>query len=591
MEPPPNFGVFNKGRASAKIKVDEPKRTRHRGHPRIFSEDRLLNSRPANPMSERHPETEHSEASSSSSTSHESSLAKAENVPAVQVRTNPIKIRGTKGRRQSATPRCDSEEETGSDTESRHEAKWTPPPEPTQSRSPAQSACWVIEQDGCSLPSTSSDVSVPSAKSKAETAFLDVRTAAWNRILKNPSLGGGVLFPPEYHETPQAISSLPIPTIVKEVTSKAPPGFEEPASIDPWESASQVARGTLPQQEQKSVYSRFFALPHSDEPGFAQPTTQLAGQSLDRLAGVDSTRSDHSANATIDEPLVYEGASMDNRGEDPLPRTSIISAPEHTLTARETVTPPNDSVSVPQTPSLDSIERALLDVPEVTCHPSQIRRRSVQRRNFSFTSQNMIFYQYGLDPIDNHCGAPRHILRDDGYSEPGDASPLLGNSADVGSTQYCALSLRGEDDTEGAEGNIEDVAGCHEYHAGVISDSHEFANDMVYTQPNASDEWQNEALFFTSEEDIGYGETIVGTKECCDGLDSASMASADRSALPEGDVDRMTNIHLWDDEAWPREEAVGRSVVHGEVSHLTAVQKVEQDVARKLKGHWFPHKF
>ncbi len=31
MEPPPNFGVFNKGKASVKIKVDESKRTKQRG--------------------------------------------------------------------------------------------------------------------------------------------------------------------------------------------------------------------------------------------------------------------------------------------------------------------------------------------------------------------------------------------------------------------------------------------------------------------------------------------------------------------------------------------------------------------------------
>jgi hypothetical protein len=123
-----------------------------------------------------------------------------------------------------------------------------------------------------------------------------------------------------------------------------------------------------------------------------------------------------------------------------------------------------------------------------------------------------------------------------------------------------------------------------------MSDPHDSASDMVYTQPNASDEWQNEALFFTSEEGIGYDEMSVGTKECCDDLDSASMAPVDSSALPEGDVGRVTNIRLWDDEAWPREEAVGSSMAH-EVSHLTAVQKVERDVARKLKGHWFPHKF
>lgn len=540
-------------------------------------------------MTERHSEAENSEASSSSSTGHESSSDKAENLPAVQ-ETTPIKIRETKDRRQPATPRCASEE-TGSDTDSGHETKLTPPPEPTQSRSPPQSACWVIEQDGCSLPSTSSDVSVPSAKSKAKTAFLDVRTAAWSRILKNPSLGGGAPFPPEYHETAQAVSSLHIPAIVKEVATKALPELEEPASIGPWESASQVVRGTLPPQEQKSMYSRFFTLPHSDEPGFAQSTTQPADQFLGRLAGVaDNASSDHSANATIDEPLVYGGASMDNRGEDLLPRATIISPPEHTPTARETVNLPDNSVSVLRTPSLDSIERALLDVPEVTYHPSQIRRRSVQRRNFSPTSQSMIFDQYGLGPIDNRCKVPRLILRDDGYSEPGYASPLLGNSVDVGIMQYCAPSLRGGDGIEEPEGYIEDTAGCHKYHTGVMSDPHDSASDMVYTQPNASDEWQNEALFFTSEEGIGYDEMSVGTKECCDDLDSASMAPVDSSALPEGDVGRVTNIRLWDDEAWPREEAVGSSMAH-EVSHLTAVQKVERDVARKLKGHWFPHKF
>ena len=31
MEPPPNFGVFNKGKASVKIKVDESKRAKQRG--------------------------------------------------------------------------------------------------------------------------------------------------------------------------------------------------------------------------------------------------------------------------------------------------------------------------------------------------------------------------------------------------------------------------------------------------------------------------------------------------------------------------------------------------------------------------------
>jgi hypothetical protein len=498
-----------------------------------------------------------------------------------------MKRRGSKC--QPAARRCDSEA-VGSDTGSRCEDDQDPPPKPTNSRSPARSAPWVIEQDGCSLPSTSSDVSVPSAKSNAKTAFLDVRTAAWSRILKHQSLDGEALLPLKNHENPQIASSLPITTIVKEVASKTMPKFEGPASIGPWESASQLVQGTLPRQEQ-TVYSRFFALPHSDEPGFSLSKFQLADQSLDQVARVHSVCSDHSADAIIDEPVVHGGANINDCGGDPLPRTATISTPAHTPSVRETVFFPEDGVSVLQTSSLDSIERALLGVPEVTYNHSQIRTRSRQRRTFDPTTENMRFDQYGLDRIDNHLEISRSLFRDDG-DEPGDASPPLEGFATPSIRRYSTLSLRGEDDMEMLEGNIEDMAGCHEYPPGIIPPLPEFANDMAYTEPNTSDEWQNEAPFVTNK-DIGY-ETIIGTKTrgCRDDFDSISIASADRSAsLAEDDVNRTTKIHLWDDEAWPREEAVGRSVSQGEVSHLTAVQKVEQDVAKKLKGHWFPHKF
>jgi hypothetical protein len=545
-------------------------------------------------MSEHLSEIEHSGASLSSNTGREtSSSVNAKKSPAVQLRKTPIKIRGTKGRSQSAIARCDSEA-VGSDSDSRSEANRTPAPDSAQLRSPAQSASWVIEQDGCSLPSTSSDVSILSTKSKARSAFLDVRTTTWGRILKNHSLDEEALFPPGHHEDPQAASSLPITTIVKEFTSKGRSEFEEPTSIGPWESASQVARGTLLSQEQKSVYSRFFALPHSEEPDFVPPPIQLADQSLDQAAGVNSVCSVHSADATIDEPFVHGVASIENPGAGSLPKITAISASANTPPARGTVASPNDSVSVHQTSSLDSIEHALLEVPKVVYRHSQIHTRSIQRRMFSPTAEKMIFYQYGLDPIDSRFEVPRPLLLDDGNCEPGDTSPLLGNCVAPSVMQYSDLSLRGEDGIEELVGDIEDIASCHEYAPEINTASPKFANDMRYTQPNAPDEWQNEALFFTCEEEMVDDEMVIETKtkteECYDGFDSISIGSADRSAPPERDANRTTNIHLWGDEAWPREEAVGQSVLQ-EVSHLTAVQKAEQDVARKLKDHWFPHKF
>jgi hypothetical protein len=94
------------------------------------------------------------------------------------------------------------------------------------------------------LPSTTSDVAIASVKSKPGTALLDVRAAAWNRILKNDLLDENAPGLPEQHKNPQIISTLAVTAIDQGVTSGAHAKLEKPATIGPWESASQVALGT-----------------------------------------------------------------------------------------------------------------------------------------------------------------------------------------------------------------------------------------------------------------------------------------------------------------------------------------------------------
>ena len=115
----------------------------------------------------------------------------------------------------------------------------------------------------------------------------------------------------------------------------------------------------------------------------------------------------------------------------------------------------------------------------------------------------------------------------------------------------------------------EDAIRCYEDYASALFNSPEFGDDVVYTLPSSphDSERQNERNFFASEGDPGY-EMV---------MDSMSGVSANFNTRPEDDEDMRTNIHLWDDTVWPREE-------------LTNVQRVEQDIAR-LKRHWFPYKF
>ncbi|KAI0002963.1 hypothetical protein BJV74DRAFT_563075 [Russula compacta] len=583
IEPPPNFGVFNKGRASAKIKVDELKRTENRRFPsRIFSEDRFLDSRPSKLLEERPLD---SETSPSGNTNHApSSPVKIKKSAAVQTRETPMKMKRTIRRyRPVASTQCDSEV-ANTDTSRAASGQRTKPTnqaEPMNSKSRARSEAWVIEQDGFSLPSTISEVSIASVKSKPETALLDVRATAWSRFLKNDLLDEKVQLPQEHHKNPQAISTLPDTTVVREAGSNAHLGLEEQATLGPWESASQVARSTLHPQEQRSANSRYFVLPHGGESRITQPIIHLAKKSSGRPVGTNDACSNNVGDTTIDEPLVYGETSVDHQGGDLLPVSVLANASPATTGFAF----PEEGVSVLQPSSLDSVDRALLlEIPGIT-HRSRVRRRSMQWREF--IPENMLYHQYGLDPTDSQCEDWGPFIHDHGHShsKPADASNFLGDSTAPGNMHDDTLSFRGEDYTEGLEGGSEDQAGRNEYFPVTNSDLPEFASDVAHIPLNY--DCRDGVPFFVGKEDTDY-ERVIENEEDCTGIDSVSIPSADWSALPEGDAD---NIHLWGDEAWPRGEAVGGNTLQEGCSQLTTVQKVEQDVARKLKGHWFPLKF
>jgi len=504
---------------------------------------------------------------------------------AVQLRKTPIKIKGTIGRYPPAASSQYDNEMTDS-----HASRSVPERDAkpgdgsaagsTKLRSPARSASWAIEHDGVSLPSTTS------AKSKPETALLDVRAAAWSRILKSDLHEE----PPKHHENPRAASTLPATITVPGVDSNAHRELEELVTIGPWESASQVARCTLHPPEPGPVHSRYFVLPDTGEAASTRPMIHPANSSPGQLAGIDCATSDNGRDMTIDAHLGYVEAGVNHQGGDLL----LISAPANSSAAKRAFTFPEEHVSVLQTASLDSVDRALLpSLPGVARTRSGIRRRSRQWCEFQPTPGNMLFHQYGLDPTDNDCeiSESRPFLHDYDDNEPVDVRyPLEDPTADPATMQDSSvLSFCGKYDAEGLDRNGEDQARCSEYDSAVISDPPEFANAVTYISPNASLDCPNGAPFLI-DEDTGYGSTIA-REEGYTGIDLSSIPSADWSDFLEGDADRATNIHLWNDEAWPRGEAVGGNTMQEGCSRLTTVQKVEQDVAKKLKDHWFPHKF
>jgi hypothetical protein len=553
---------------------------------RIFSEDRFLDTRPAMSPEERlDPQT-----SSGRSTSNEpSSPVRMKKSAATQLEKTSFKMKGTTGRCQrAASMQCDSE--TANSHVSRavdvQGAKPTDQAEPMQSKSPARSISWDIEQDGLSLPSTASDIAIASVKSKPETALLDVRDAAWSRILKDGRPDEKALFTSELHENPQTISNFPAraaTTVLQKGTPNAHLELEELVTIGPWESASQVARSTLLPQESKSIHSRYFTLPHSAESAFAQPMIHLVYDPLRQPAGIDGACSNDAEDTTMDGPLVHGETGVDPQGGDAVPRFT----PGNATSPNETSAFPEQRIFANQTSSLDSVDRALLlDVPRVTRRRSRARRRPMASHEFNSTLENILFQQYGLDPTDSHCGASRPFLYVHGDSQPADASNSLGDRITRGSMQDNAIRFR-EDDAEGLEGNGEDWR--HEWYPDIISDSHEFVGDVVCSQPDASYECRGEAPLFIDEQDTGYDVNEI--EEDCTGFASGSMPSTDWSGFLEEDADETTNIHLWSDEAWARGDAAGGNGLQEGCSHLTTVQKVEQDVAKRLRGHWFPHKF
>ena len=496
-------------------------------------------------------------------------------------------MKGAAGRCHSAASmQCDSE--TADSIASRivgtRGAKQTDQDEPMESRSPARSVSWVIEQDGLSLPSTTSDVAVASVKSKPETALLDVRAAAWSKILKNDLPNEKAPFTSELHENLQAISSFPTATTLQRVTSNAHLELEELATIGPWESASQVARSALHPQEPGSMHSRYFALPHNGESGFFQPMTHLVNDPLGQPTGIDDVRSNNAGDTTVDGLLNHGETGGDHRGGDVFPPSALA------LSGNKTFAHPDGRFPAHQTSSLDLVDSApFLDVPEVTRRRSRIRRRPVPWHEFNSTADNMFFQQYGLDPTDSRCEVSRPFFHghDDKHA---DASNSLGDSITLGNMQGNALSFCGEANAEGLEGDSRDQVWRDEWYPDIISDSHEFVADVGNTLPNAAYDCRDGTPFLIGEQDPDY-DGVNESEEDCTGFASMSMPSTNWSVFPDDDADEKTNIHLWSDEAWARGDAAGGNDLQEGCSHLTTVQKVEQDVAKKLKGHWFPHKF
>jgi hypothetical protein len=503
------------------------------------------------------------------------------NSAAVQLQKTPIKMKETAGLRQrAASVQCDSEvaDSHASRAVGVRRAEPTDRAEPMQSRSPARSMSWVIEQDGLSLPSTASDIAIGSIRSKPETALLDVRAAAWSKILKIDLPGEKAVLTLNPQENPRATSNFPARTVLQGVTSNAHLEPEELATIGPWESASQVARTTLCPQEPSSVFSRYFALPQCGESGLNQPMIHLANDPLRQPAGIDGACSSNAGDTTMDGPQVHEDTGVDHQDGDVLP-----SAPANISSKDKTFAFSEERISASQTPSLDSVDRALLpDVPRVTRRRSRIRRRPVPWHNFNSTAENMLFQQYGLDPTDTHCEVSRPFLHDQDDSKAADASNSLGDPITLGNMQDSVLSFRGENNAEGLEGNSEDQPWHNEWYPAIVSDS----QDVVFTPPNVSYDCQGGPFL----PDTGYEEVNEIEEDCID-FASVSISSTDGSIFLEDDAGETANNHLWSDVAWARGDAAEGNALQGGCSYLTSVQKVEQDVAKKLKDHWFPQKF
>ena len=501
---------------------------------------------------------------------------------AVQLQKTPIKMKETAGLRQrAASVLCDSEaaDSHASRAVGVRRAEPTDRAEPMQSRSPARSMSWVIEHDGLSLPSTTSDIAIASIRSKPETALLDVRAAAWSKIIKNDLPGEKEVPTSKPQENPQATSKFLATTVLQGVTSNARLEPEELATIGPWESASQVARTTLCPQEPISVFSRYFGLPPCGESGLTQPMIHLANDPLGPPAGIDGACSSNAGDTAMDGPQVHEETGVDHQDGD-----VFSSAPADISSRNKTFAFSGERISASQTPSLDSVNRALLpDVPRVTRRRSRIRRRPVPWHNFNSTAENMLFQQYGLDPTDAHREVSRPFPHDQDDSKAVDASSSLGDPIALGNMQDNALSFRGENNPEGLEGNSEDEPGHNEWYPEIVSDS----QDVVFTPPNASYDCQGGAPFL---QDTGY-EEVNEIEEDCIGFASVSISSTDGSIFLEDDAGETANNHLWSDEGWARGDAAGGNALQGGCSYLTSVQKAEQDVAKKLKDHWFPQKF
>ena len=356
--------------------------------------------------------------------------------------------------------------------------------------------------------------------------------------------------------------------MTREITSKVPTEIEEPAAtVGPWESASQVARSVLHPPEPTFTCSKFFPLPALEKSGSAEHVIHLVSPEKPKDIGEGLPSSPN-----LDESLVDRSASPDYR-EGQLPRAAILSALANASPVNDTAALPEARSSEFQTSSsLDSVDRALLHLgaPEIVnlpYLPSLIRKRSFAQQESNAIPEDMELYQYGLELTGNNCEVPLPLLhlddREDIEGRPQRNSDTPGTP---GNTQHRPLDFQGEYHL-GEYGK--DVFQRFEGYSSTMYNSPEFANDIAYTSPNSPYGCQNEETFNSTNEGDASHEMA---------MDSMSVASAELSAQPEDDEDTKTNIHLWDGVVWPRAE-------------MTNVQRVEQDVAKTLRGHWFPYKF
>ncbi|KAI0269277.1 hypothetical protein BC834DRAFT_865652 [Gloeopeniophorella convolvens] len=598
IEPPPSFGVFNKGRASAKVEVTKSKRSKRKGFPsRVFSEDRFLRTKPTKTSAGQRSGHESSDTSSSGSATeeHSSEILSAKG-PSVQLRKREIKAKGTKRPDSPTVPTdCDSEVDVGgADAGAVHQSRNYDALARSSGKVAclARSASWDIEREDGSLPSTSPDVVAPST-SKAMTALLDVRATAWGKVLEreqNRALSprqdcvtqatAPISFMPPT-EKPRSPVLKPLPELTKVVSS-----------IGPWESASQVVQNSLLPQDLRVTRSKFFSGAHKDDP---VDLTSIPSQRIPPLGGPEhQSHACHGTNAsmTLDQPLANEtgidedfNVVADAAGGSMLEDLSIVP---------DVLAVQDEHFSAIQTSSLDSFERAIrsLDVPAITYIP-QTRRKSTQQRHSNHTLEENSKDDLGIPndflepafPTPAETGIEDQLGPMDTAADYGVNALIYDNSS---ANCYLHLGSLSFDDVgwDGVPDLRHDHPAAHmDDQPGVPRDSAAHVDRTLDDLSSVQHDYPDEVLSEFSSREV----RPLTSWDCAASLASANWAGS------EGLGEEPARDRLWESGTWLAEDGASspsESDDAGEdYAHLTAVERVEFDVARRLRGHWHPQRF